>query len=124
MDYFSAEETKRLTDKEQWIQQCAVLIVESRGFDVDTALAASRWASIWMDEFNTRLSETLPVVKDVLVRILRESKQEALNKCESVPRYPTGVPTLKAIIASEDAFCMGFGEEAEAIRGLLSTQHD
>jgi hypothetical protein len=117
-----AEEADLLAQKEQWAQLMADIVTAEQGIDAKTALAAARWASVWVDDYKTLIVEQPPTSLDEVKACLETARASSLERSVGLPRYPTGVPTVRSIIAAHDVFCRAFGEEAEDIRQLLATR--
>ncbi len=116
------QEADLLAQKELWAQSMADLVTTERGIDEETALSAARWACLWVDDYKTLMAAQPPANLDEVKAHLETARVSSLERSTGLTRYPTGVPTLRAIIAAQDVFCWAFGDEAEDVRQLLDTQ--
>lgn len=116
------EEAALLDEKEHWIQRIAEEIGQTRSIDREAAIAATRWASLWIDDFKILMDEERPTSREAIKRLVDQAWHSSLDRSEGVPRYPAGAPSLRAIIAAKDAFCLSFGPEANCARELLEPE--
>ena len=117
-----SEEANLLVQKEQWAQFMADLVVAERGIDRETVLASARWACLWVDDYKDLVAEQSPSSLTEAKQHIETARTTSLERCVGIPRYPTGIPTLRAIIAAHDVFCLAFGEASEDVRKLLEPQ--
>jgi hypothetical protein len=116
-------ESRLLAEKEDWIRYAAEIVSKRSNIELGIALPCARWASIWMDSFKEKLEEKQPSTIEDIKEILLESRTSSLAQSESVPRYPSGVPALKSIVAAEGAFLLASNpEDTELLIDLLSTR--
>ena len=89
-------------------------VVETRvgPIDFDTALRASRFAALWIDEFKA-ITEGGEDAEDGPQVVIKRARHRALEKADGIDRYPSGVPTLKTIMASWYAFTLSFVPEEQ-----------
>jgi hypothetical protein len=113
-------EVDQLVENEKWAQNVASVIHAEKGIDLRTALAGARWAAIWYEDFR-RLAETQTpsTISEVRLTVIT-AKRTSLDRCQAVPRCSFGEPTLIAISAADEAFCIAFGGAGKKVRGLLS----
>lgn len=108
------QEAALLAEKEEWCRQTAAAIRDFRGLDYPTALAAARWASMWLDDFKIRLQESPPRDADDIRAAMKAAEASSLLRADGIPRYPSGVPAIRVIIAVRDAFVSAFDEQERA----------
>ena len=111
-----------LTEKELWAQQMAGIVAEARGLDLGVAIAAARWACLWIDDYKELMEKEPPSSREEVKERLLAAYRTSLDRVGGIPRYPAGAPALRAIIAAQDVLCLAFGDEADDVRVLLSEQ--
>ncbi len=114
-----ASELNLLAQKEEWIRAMATRVSEAMSLDAEIALMGARWASLWIDEFNERFGTNPPTSRDELKDLLIATQASTLERCEGVPRYPTGLPSVRAIIAAQESFCLTYEDEGQDVRELF-----
>ncbi|MGD0284345.1 MAG: hypothetical protein ABSB12_01995 [Candidatus Saccharimonadales bacterium] len=105
-----------LVAKEDWIVYTATFIAanaETRvgRIEYDTALRACRFASLWIDEFKSITGDSGKDTEGGPKAVIELAMERALAKAQGINRYPTGIPSLKTIIASWYAFTLSFPAE-------------
>lgn len=114
-------QARLLGEKEAWARQMAAIVSEARGLDPEDAIAGARWACLWVDDFKELMEEPSNSRGEVKERLLA-AYRTSLDRIDGISRYPTGAPTLRAIIAAEDVLCLAFGDEGDDVRALLNEQ--
>ncbi|HVE80648.1 MAG TPA: hypothetical protein VNA68_00690 [Candidatus Dormibacteraeota bacterium] len=112
-----AEEAAVLAEKEQWVQNAARIISDCiDNIDMEVAVSSARWASLWLDD--VKLYEPLED-RDRAIEVIKSAFSSSLERAEGVERYPTGVPSIRSMIAAKEAFCLAYGNEAQGMKKLL-----
>jgi hypothetical protein len=115
-----------LVAQEKWAEATAEYI--SKTFETkvgyieyEIALKAARFACLWVDEFKAITEGGEEVADRTPKAVIRLAEERAQLKAEGLDRYPTGVPTLKTIMASWYAFAAAFGSESDQVFAILTT---
>ena len=111
--------------KESWAREAVLYVTEKYSstmglLNYDTALKASRLASLWVDEYKAIMESAEELVDGSPLGVFRLSQERALVRAEGIDTYPTGAPTLTTIIASWYAFSYAFGPEADMVFAILT----
>jgi len=109
-----------LRQKEEWVQSVAPTLLIDGRLTLDEAVAVARWASLWMDDFTRRMVELAPCSEDVVIDALRESWSDSFARAEGVPRYPSGMPTLRACSSVNQAFCLAANDQFDEFWELVA----
>lgn len=123
MDNLS-KEAASLPRAEAWIHNMATHVVNVLGIDIETATAGARWAALWRDDFTLLVEQKPPLGAEELREVVLMAEESSLKRTESVPRYLTGVPTLRSYAAVKLAFIASFGEEAGLMEKILETHKE
>lgn len=114
-------EAHLLYEKDRWAQNLAEELSAVFSMEIESALACARSAVLWVDEFKDRKDETQPGSRQELKELLAQTRDDARSRSTGLPRYPGGALTLKAIAASDYAFCRAFPpEERDYVKELLA----
>ena len=98
----------------------AAAVVEGEihpGINLKIAVAAARCACLWIDTFKEMMASDEPMnIKDAL----EQSRQSAFERAQGILRYPSGQPTIRAILAIGEVFILSFDpDERELVRELI-----
>ena len=120
------EEAATIAEKEKWANTVAQYVVElgvHPNIDFDLAVRSARCASLWIDIFSEKLQSGEGVG---LKEALEDSRDSAIQRSEGLVAYPVGVPTIRSIIAMNEAFLVTFQDPDDRahLRGIIYPQDD
>jgi hypothetical protein len=105
---------------EALVQERAEQVAAELKIDIEEVTPCVVWAMMWREEYELMLEEGPGYKKEVMGVSRTTSLLSALAQGLAIPtRRLNGPPTPLAIAVANEAFCLGFGEEAEVVRGVL-----
>jgi hypothetical protein len=120
------EEARRLVEKEHWIVETTNLIISSRvlrhgPINRELANKGVRIASIWFDLFHKQQEAIKPKSATDISALMKKTFIEAVGLANDGISYKkdTPAPIIPVHIAAYDAFCLGFGKDAQEVADLL-----
>lgn len=114
------QDAQLLADKEEWCRHAAgVICANHPKLEFQVALAAARWASMWIDDLKLLIEECEHGSLDELTALITAAKASSFERADGLNCYPSGAPSIRTYIAAQEAFELAFnGEEAYARRLL------
>ena len=127
-------ELSNLAAEEAWIEQTASQIVATHQIDLESALAGTRLAAMWLCEYET-IKKSHPSTiwsQDFQAPIecrgldpkaaIEESFVATLARASHLTRDAFGEPRSIVILAGRLAFCEGFDGPTETVWTLMMTE--
>lgn len=109
---------------EAWISQTAMATMPEGESDPEVWLIGVRWGCMWIEECKKWIeSHGQPASKEAARKAINESLSNSAAQLPGIPRYPSGAPSLRAVMAARNTFILAFPpEERNAIEQLLDRE--
>ena len=109
---------------EVWISQTAMATMPEGESDPEVWLIGVRWGCMWIEECKKWIeSHGQPASKEAMRQAINDSLNSTADQLPDNPRYPSGAPSLRAMMAARNTFILAFPPgEQDAIEQLLDRE--